>query len=67
MNVVREMRLPAIPRREQQPTVESVRNVPVTLTPIPWGTRDKGLARAICRHVADIPTNHRTFRPFHFL
>jgi hypothetical protein len=49
------------------PPAESVRKVPVTLTPIPWETRDKALARVLCRHVADIPTNHRTFRPFHFL
>jgi hypothetical protein len=63
MSAVRPLR----PPMPSLPPAESVRKVPVTLTPIPWGTRDKGLARVVCRHVADIPTNYRTFRPFHFL
>lgn len=51
-NVVRRLRTAALPDRAPS-SVESVRKVPVTLTPIPWGKPDRKLGRAVCRHIAE--------------
>jgi hypothetical protein len=44
-------------RHAAEPAVsplQSVRQVPVTLSPIPWGKPDPLLGRMLCRHIADV-------------
>lgn len=35
------------------PKVERVPRQPAKLTPIPWGKRDRELAKGICRHIVE--------------